>query len=223
MRAGVLVALSLVAGIAAAQHGPGDPTHRHFDKPAEQYARTFDDPRRDAWQKPAEVLKLLAIAPGMTVADLGAGTGYFVPHLARATGEGGRVLALDVEPDLVRYLGERAQKEGLPQVTARLIPRDDPGLEPGSVDRVLIVDTWHHIGGRDAYAPRLAASLAPGGRVVIVEVTPQSPHGPPKRHRLAPAQVVNELRAAGLEAQVVKERLPRQYVVVGRKPLTPPR
>ncbi len=212
---GRTAALLLLLSSAAAS---GDPVKHHFDAPAEEYAKKFDDPKRDAWQKPAEIIELMGVSPGMILVDIGAGTGYFLPHLSRATGERGRVLAIDVEKGLTEYMDARARREKLANVTVRLVPRDDPQLVPGSVDRVLIVDTWHHIGERDAYTKKLAAGLAPGGRVVIVEVTKESPHGPAKKHRLEPAQVVRELEAAGLRAEIAKESLPRQYVVLGHKP-----
>src|SRR5262249_32059366 len=125
---------------------------------AENWAKVFDDPARDAWQRPDEVVALLGLRPGMTVVDLGAGTGYFEPQLARAVGPSGRVLALDVEPDMVRYLRERAARAGLANVEARTVAPDDPGLGAGTVDRVLIVDTWHHLPDRAAYARKLTAA-----------------------------------------------------------------
>jgi cyclopropane fatty-acyl-phospholipid synthase-like methyltransferase len=165
-----LLALSLLVSTALrAQEAAHDPTGHHYDKPAEVYA---------AWQKPRHVIELLDLQPGMTVVDLGAGTGYFEGHLDRAVGETGRVWAIDVTRSFVDYLTARGERDGWKRVTPKLAARDDPGLEPGSVDRVLIVDTWHHISGREAYAKKLAAALKPGGAVVIVEVTPESPHGP---------------------------------------------
>jgi ubiquinone/menaquinone biosynthesis C-methylase UbiE len=101
--------------------------HRFAD--AERWSAMFDNPERDAWQKPAEVVGLRAAESGMTVADLGAGTGYFLGYL----GDAGRVLGLDPEPDMVRFMRERAEKEGWSNVEAREIPFDDPALEPGSV------------------------------------------------------------------------------------------
>jgi ubiquinone/menaquinone biosynthesis C-methylase UbiE len=210
-------ALSLVVLLTSTAAAQGPLVHK-FDKPAAEYAKHFDDPKRDAWQKPAELVKLMAVAPGMVLVDLGAGTGYLLPHLSKATGVTGKVLALDVEPQLVEYMQERAKREGLANVTAAKVPYDDPQLPPASVDRVVIVDTWHHIDGREAYAKKLAAALKPGGRVAIVEVTKKSAHGPPRHHRLAPEQVIRELEAGGLKAKLVKESLPRQYVVVGKKP-----
>jgi ubiquinone/menaquinone biosynthesis C-methylase UbiE len=188
--------------------------HHRFEK-ADDWAPVFDDPGRDAWQRPAEVVELTEIDPGMTVADLGAGTGYFVPHLSRAVGAGGRVLALDVEADMVRYLGERIARERLENAVARQVPFDDPQLPDGEVQRVLVVDTWHHLSDRPAYVRKLARGLAPGGRVVVVDFTLESKLGPPVQHRLRPEQVADDLRAGGLEPRILDESLPEQYVVVG--------
>lgn len=182
---------------------------------AEGWAEHFDDPERDAWQKPDEVVRLLDLEPGHTVADVGAGTGYFLARLSKAVGPRGRVLGLDVEPDMVRYMAARIAREEVARAEARQVEPDDPGLEPNSVDRVLIVNTWHHISDRRGYAAKLARALTPGGAVVVVDFTMESPTGPPRHHRLSPAQVVEELEAGGLDAEILEETLPRQYVVVG--------
>lgn len=195
------------------EHGPL--VHRFED--AARWAKEFDDPARDAWQRPADVIAAMRITEGQTVADLGAGTGYFLPHLARAVGPRGKVLGLDIEPDMVRYMRERIAREGLVGVEAKVVPLDDPALPAGSVDRVLIVDTWHHIDGRTAYAARLRGALAPGGAVFVVDFTREAKHGPPAQHRLSPEQVVADLTAGGLTASVIEEPLPDQYIVVGRR------
>jgi ubiquinone/menaquinone biosynthesis C-methylase UbiE len=199
----------------AEEAGPGLGLVHKFTR-AEDFVKAFDDPARDEWQKPDEVTARLELAPGMTVADIGAGTGYFERYLSRGVGLGGKVLALDVEADMVRYLGERAKRESLANVTAKQVAYDDPGLAPDSVDRILIVNTWHHIADRERYAAKLAASLAKGGRVVIVDYTKDSPSGPPPRERIAPEQVAKELAAGGLDPEIVVETLPRQYIVVGK-------
>jgi ubiquinone/menaquinone biosynthesis C-methylase UbiE len=192
--------------------------HKDFSD-AQAFAKAFDDPARDAWQHPAEVIELLHLEPGSVVADLGAGTGYFVSWLSRAVGEQGKVLALDVEPKMIEHLGQRARQQGLGNVSPRLVPTDDPQLEPGSVSRVLIVNTWHHIDERTRYAAKLAPALAAGGEVWIVDFTPDSDVGPPARYRLSSEQVVSELQAAGLRAEVVAgEQLPKQYVVRAFRP-----
>lgn len=220
-------AASAPAHIHAASHPAGHPTragthnqetgfHLEF-KGAEEWAKRFDDPARDTWQKPDHVVNLLGLRPGTTVADVGAGTGYFLARLSQKVGPTGQVLALDVEPDMVRYMTERAKKEGLANTTIRKVAPDDPALPPGGLDKVLIVNTWHHIGGRSAYAQKLSASLIAGGEVFIIDFTLDSPEGPPKHHRLPPERVMKELQAGGLEPRVLKEDLPYQYVIVGRK------
>lgn len=190
--------------------------HHRFER-ADEWARVFDDPTRDAWQEPDRVVAALALAPGMVVADIGAGTGYFEKRLSQAVGPNGAVIAVDIEPDMVRYLRERAHREHTPNVEARLAAPDDPKLAPGSVDRILIVDTWHHIPDRVAYGRKLAAALEPGGAVFVVDFTQETDKGPPKQHRIPPAQVVDELTRAGLTASVVEVGLPDQYVVRGER------
>ncbi len=191
-------------------HGAG---HHHDFADVERFAAIFDDPARDEWQRPDEVVALLALSPGMVVADLGAGTGYFAPHLSRAVGPSGRVLALDVEPAMVEHMRGRFAEAGLANAEARSVAPDDPGFAPASVDRVLVVDTWHHIEARERYAERLRAALRPGGFVLVVDFTRESPHGPPPELRLSAAQVVSELERGGLRARVLEESLPYQYAV----------
>jgi ubiquinone/menaquinone biosynthesis C-methylase UbiE len=202
----------------ACAHAPSHhaPLVHRFEK-AEEWAKEFDDPARDAWQRPDAVVATMGVANGMTVADVGAGTGYFLPYLARAVGPTGKVLALDIEPDMVRYMRERAAREGLANVEARVVATDDPALPRGKVDRVLVVDTWHHIDGREAYAAKLEAALAPGGAVYVVDFTMEAKHGPPPHHRLAREQVERELASAGLAIGATNVALPEQYVVVGTR------
>ena len=195
-------------------HGPLG----HRFESADQWAGHFDDPARDQWQRPEEVVRLLALRPGMAVADVGAGTGYFLPHLASAVESAGTVIGIDIEPDMVRHMTERAKRESLLNVQARLATTSNPGLPSASVDRILIVNTWHHIPERGAYAGRLRQALRPAGFVAVVDFTVDSKRGPPRAHRLPSAKVAEELGAGGLVAEVVAESLPDQYVVLGRRP-----
>lgn len=203
-------------GHAHGEHGQGPLVHG-FDDP-ERWAKDFDNPERDAWQKPDEVVALLKLAAGMKIADIGAGTGYFEARLSRAVGPTGAVLAIDVEDGMVKYLTERAKREGLANVTASKGAYDDPKIAPSSVDRILIVDVWHHIDGREAYAAKLRDALVPGGFVAIVDFTLEATHGPPKEHRVPADQVKKELESAGLACEIASETLPEQYVVIGKKP-----
>jgi cyclopropane fatty-acyl-phospholipid synthase-like methyltransferase len=192
-------------------HPRDDHFHKRFED-AEQWATVFEDPARDAWQKPAAVIDALALVPSAKVADLGAGTGYFAVRVARRVPQG-VVYAVDVEPDMVRYLGERAAREGLRNLQPLLATASDAKL-PEPVDVVLVVDTYHHIGERVGYFSRLAQSLRPGGRLVIIDFTQQSPIGPPAQHRISPERVADELRAAGYAQTAAHDVLPHQYFLV---------
>lgn len=199
----------------ASAPGAHDATTRHSFEDVEHWTRVFDDPTRDAWQKPAEVVAALGLAPGATVADLGAGTGYFSRHLSAAVGAGGAVLAADTEPALVEYLRRRAEQEGLANVVPILASADNPRLPAGATDVVLIVDTWHHLDDRVAYARRLTAALKPGGRVAIVDWQKRElPVGPPLDHKLAREQVIDEMTQAGYQLATEPDLLPYQYVLV---------
>ena len=199
-------------------HGQG---HDHDFSDVERFARIFDDPERDSWQKPDHVVSLLDLAPGQTVVDLGAGTGYFLSRLSAAVGPEGRVLALDVEPNMVRHMEARIAEEELANAEARVVPTDDPQLETAGADAILIVDTWHHVAEREAYAAKLFAGLRPGGSVFIVDFTREAPHGPPAEMRLTAAEVSEELAAAGFEIATLDEELPHQYVVRATRPAAP--
>ena len=203
---------------APAHHDPEGMPHRFAH--ADEWAKVFDAPDRDAWQHPDDVIAALELEPSSTVADVGAGTGYFTVKLARAVPRGA-VIATDIEPDMVRYLDERAHREQLDNVRAQLAGADDPQLAPASVDRILVVDVWHHVGDRARYAAGLARALRPGGLVAIVDFTMEAKHGPPKHHRLAPDAVIGDLAGAGLDASLSSTKLPDQYIVVGRRPAPP--
>lgn len=195
-------------GPARGGHGEG-----RFED-AEAWAARFEDPGRDEWQRPEVVLEALALEPTSRVAEIGSATGYFAVRIARRVPEG-RVWAVDVEPDMVRYLNRRARREGLPTLFSILGTAPDP-LLPEPVDAVLVVDTYHHIEDRPAYFRRLAESLRPGGRLVVVDFRMgELPEGPPESMRIAPEEVGRELEEAGYR-RVGEDltSLPRQYLLV---------
>jgi predicted methyltransferase len=208
--AAAVALLSLAAGALA--QSPS--THQHRFDDAEKWARVFDDPERDAWQKPHEVIRTLGLEPGAIVADVGAGTGYFAMRLAHALPKG-RVYAVDTEPDMVKYLAGRAKRENRGNVVAVAGAPDDPRI-PEKADLILLVDVYHHIEGRERYFRRLLGSLRPGGRVAIIDFRLDSPEGPPKAARIAPERVVAELKDAGYTLAARHEFLPYQYFLVFR-------
>lgn len=215
-RRSIVVFAAVAWSIASSAIAQAPHTHQHSFEDAHKWAQVFDDPQRDAWQKPHEVMQALALASDAVVADIGAGTGYFTVRLAHHVPKG-RVFAVDTEPGMVKHLAERAKRDGLANVTAIPGKAQDPGL-PEKADLVLFVDVYHHIAQRERYFTRLASSLKPQGRVAIIDFRMDSPHGPPKAARVAPDRVKTELRKAGYELVQEHAFLPNQYFLVFRRP-----
>jgi cyclopropane fatty-acyl-phospholipid synthase-like methyltransferase len=204
----------LAAGLMAAQEkSHADHMQHRFDNP-EQWAKSFDDPARDAWQMPDRVIAALHLKSGQIVADIGAGTGYFTVRLARSEAAP-KVYGVDIEPSMVGYIRDRAAKEGLKNVVAVQASEDAANL-PEAVDVILIVDTYHHIGNREGYFRKLSKSLKPGGRVAIIDFKLDSPDGPPKEFRYPPEKVKAELAKAGYVAAEQLDFLPRQQFLIFR-------
>ena len=187
-------------------------THQHSFGGAERWAEVFDDPSRDAWQKPHQVIEVLALKPDASVADIGSGTGYFAVRLAHFVHQG-RVYGVDIERDMVKYLTERARREGLDNLTAVAGAPDDARL-PRKVDLVLMVDTYHHVDQREGYFRKLAQSLKPDGRVAIIDFDAKSTIGPPPAQRIAAKRVVAEMAGAGYRLEHEHRFLPNQYFLV---------
>lgn len=187
-------------------------THQHRFGNAEKWSKIFDDPARDAWQKPHEVLLALKLSANNIVADVGAGTGYFAARLSHVVPKG-RVYAVDAEPDMVKFLDERAKREGLANLTPVTAAPDSPGL-PAPVDLVLLVDVYHHIARRSDYFSALRASLKTGGRVAIIDFTLTTRFGPPKSERIAPERVKTEMASAGYRLAEEFGFLPEQFFLV---------
>jgi ubiquinone/menaquinone biosynthesis C-methylase UbiE len=184
-------------------------THQHRFDDAARWAQVFDDPKRDAWQKPHEVITALDLKPDAIVADVGAGTGYFAVRFARMLPQG-RIYAADIEPAMVQHLAERAQQEGLKNLIALRATADEPRL-PEKADVVVFVDVYHHVAERVPYLRRLKNSLAPGGRIAVIDFRLQSMLGPPRAARIAPEQVKREFSEAGFDLIREHDFLPNQY------------
>jgi ubiquinone/menaquinone biosynthesis C-methylase UbiE len=214
----LLLALALPASASPqAAAPPPEMHHRHGDAAA--YIASLEDPARDAYQKPEEVLRALGLRAGETVADIGSGSGYFTVRLARAVGERGRVYAVDINPDMVRYLNRRLRDEGIRNVATILADPDDPLLPDASIDRALIVDTWHHIDAKEVYLARLRRALRPGGQVVHIDFRKGNlPVGPPDGMKISREDVIRQMEAAGFRLSAEHRFLPYQYFLVFAAP-----
>ena len=196
--------------------------HKHaFADPAER-AKKWNDPERDRWQHPEEIVAALDLKPGATVADIGAGTGYMVAHLSKAVGKGGTVIAIDASAEMVEYLAKRSADLG----PARVVPRKVGFGRPRATDRQRGrgVDSGH-------MAPRQGAGGIRQEGVRGAEAvgggswwwTTRSVRRSARRRRCGstPRAVKKQLEAAGFRAEVVRESMPRHYVVVGHKDQVP--
>jgi ubiquinone/menaquinone biosynthesis C-methylase UbiE len=190
--------------------------HRlHRDPQA--YVAMLEDPARDAYQKPQEVIAALALRAGESVADIGAGSGYFALRLADAVGPTGRVYAVDVDPEMVRHLNRRVRAAGLDNVRSVLADPDDPLLGDRSVDRFFVCDTWHHIDDQAKYLGLMKRMLRPGGEVVMIDFKKEpTPMGPPLEMRIARADLVKQMEGAGFRLAAEHTFLPHQYFLVFR-------
>lgn len=196
-----------------AHDGQGHGHHRFDD--AEKWAKHFDDPSRDEWQRPDAVLDFISLSPDATVADLGAGTGYFAVRLAARVPQG-KVLANDIEPDMVRYLTERARRENISNFAAVLGTASSPGLDE-PVDVAFMCNVFHHIEDRATYFTAVLQRMRTDGRLIVVDfkkdASPDAP-GPPPRMRVAETSLVSELEALGWkQTRSDRESLPHQYIV----------
>ncbi len=183
-----------------------------FDK----LAARFEDPARAEWQKPEKVIASLEPLKGKTVADIGAGTGYFAFPLAQQAKE---VIAIDIDQRFLDYIAQKKQNQKIGgNIETRLTKPDSPGLKPGEADLVLIVDTYHHIEGRIEYLRKLRQGLSKSGSLVIIDFKKvKTPPGPPVELRVAEKEVESELKSAGLTIVSANETaLPYQYIIRAR-------
>lgn len=210
----LLAAIAGILMLSGPSTAQSPDTYRHRFHDADKWSKVFDDPVRDAWQDPHEVIAALALAPDASVADIGSGTGYFAVRLAHRVPKG-RVFGVDTEPDMVKHLAGRAKREGLANLVSLSGAPDDPKL-PEKVDLVLLVDVYHHIAGRENYFRKLHGSLKPAGRLAVIDFRKDARRGPPKSQRISAERVRAELGRAGYALTQEHGFLPSQYFLVFR-------
>jgi 2-polyprenyl-3-methyl-5-hydroxy-6-metoxy-1,4-benzoquinol methylase len=245
-RACILVALVVAASACRKEsaHSPPasgqanlpvhDPTHPPIDCPlakqginpnnlrpfedVEKYVAFLERPDRAAWQRPDEVVNAVGLTGRETLADLGAGSGYFTFRFARALPDG-KVVAIDIEPEMIRHIHHKAMSEGVKNVEPVLGKVEDPGI-PGDADVVFVCDVLHHVTNRAHWLGKMANEMKQGARLVLVEFKEgQLPEGPPERMKIPRAQLIELVTGAGLVPDAEKpDLLPYQTFLIFRKP-----
>jgi ubiquinone/menaquinone biosynthesis C-methylase UbiE len=170
---------------------------------------------RDAEEDATRLHEALAVAPGQTACDVGAGSGYHTLRLARAVGPRGRVLAVDLQPQMLALLGERVAAAGLRNVETIAATESDPRLPEGECDLILLVDVYHELAWPEPMLAAFRRALAPAGRLALVEFRAEDPDVPIKRlHKMSKAQIDRELLPRGFRRVEGFDGLPWQHLVV---------
>ena len=214
----ILVAFSSLQA-AEPQGSEGASSERHrFTDPA-RLAERWDSEGRDAWQNPEVVMRMLGLAQGDVIADLGCGTGYFTRRLSGMVGPEGLVYAVDIEQTMLDHLMQREDIVFPGNIVTVLAAPDDPKLPQGKLDLIFTGNTWHHIENRAAYLERLERALKPYGRLAIVDWHEgELPEGPPPGHKVSRDAVERELREGGWTLTSESVGLPYQYFLIFEAP-----
>lgn len=194
-----------------------DPNQLRPFAEVEKYIAFLDRPERAAWQKPDAVVRAVDLRGDETVYDLGAGSGYFSFGLARAVPRG-KVVAGDLEPEMVRHIHHKAMTEGITNLAPVIIRPEDPQVPP-EADTVFVCDVLHHVQNREAWLKKMASEMKPGARLVLIEFKAgKLPEGPPEAVKIPRQRMVEMVSQAGLRLESEKpELLPYQVFLVFRK------
>jgi len=180
-----------------------------------EYINRLERPERDEYQKPEEVIQALNLKPGMVVADIGAGSGYFTRRFARSVGRGGKVFAVDVKKEMLDYNQAHLADLGPPSPAEFILAKpDDPSLPKNSVDLIFLCNVYHHLDDPTAYFSKAKEALKLTGRVAIIDFYHDDRSGKlsfPKHHLVPREQVIEEMQKAGLTFLRDHTFLPRQY------------
>lgn len=215
------MALTVVAcaALAVAARAQADRVHplsgRHFASVmGVQGAEWLERPERETEEAPARALDLIGIGPGQTVADVGAGTGYYTVRIAARVGPTGRVYANDIQPLMLMSLERRLAREHIANVKTVLGAVDDPRLPEGQIDLALLVDVYHELSEPQRMLQHLRTALKPDGRLVLLEYRKEDPDVPiHPDHKMSVADARLEVEAEGFRLSKVNEDLPRQHIL----------
>jgi len=173
---------------------------------------------REMEENTSQLLKNLAVKPGMVIADIGAGSGYHSTLLSKMVGNG-KVYAVDVEPEMIAYLNDRITLEGIKNIVPVLSTEQSVSLPANTIDMMLLVDVYHEFSYPYEMALSMLDALKPGGKLVLVEFRSEDPMVPIKTiHKMSEAQAVKELKAAGFNFEKNISNLPWQHCLIFRKP-----
>jgi arsenite methyltransferase len=179
------------------------------------YLGALDDPKRDAYQKPQEVMGALGLKAGEVIADIGAGSGYFTFRLAHHVGDRGKVYAVDVSPDMIRHINRRIRELKAKNVVSILADPDDPLLPEASVNRFFFSDSWHHIENQTKYLSLMKKILKPGGEIVMIDFHKKElPVGPPMQMKIAREDLIKQMESNGFRLMKEHTFLQYQYFLV---------
>ena len=194
-----------------------DPSQLRPFAEVEKYIAFLDRPDRAAWQRPDEVVAALGLHGDETVFDLGAGSGYFSFRLARAVPRG-KVVAADLEPEMIRHIHHKAMVEGITNLIPMIIKADDPQV-PREADLVFVCDVLHHVPDRAGWLKKAASEMKPGARFVLIEFKEgKLPEGPPEAVKIPRKELIELVSQAGLPFESEKpDLLPYQVFLVFRK------
>ena len=178
----------------------------------------LERPSREQEERTDLLLEALGLQPGDVAADIGAGTGYFTLPMARAVTPDGRLLAVDIQPEMLSIIQRRMQQEGVSNIETVLATETDPRLPVGAVDLVLLVDAYHEFSHPREVMERVVGSLSDRGRVILVEYRGEDPRVPIKPlHKMTVEQASREMSAVGLKLLEVRDILPQQHIMVFAK------
>ena len=212
----VLTILVFSQGLLAAQNKKLTMEEMHqLHQDSKAYIAYLEDPQRDVYQKPDEVIAALDLRKGETIADIGAGSGYFTFRLSSPVGEKGRIYAVDTSPEMILHMNQRIRDMKLKNIVTVLSTPDDPLLSDGSIDRFFICDTWHHIQNQTQYLALMKKMLKSGGQVIMIDFQKkETPMGAPMELRIAREDLVRQMESNGFKLAKEHTFLPYQYFLV---------